>query len=106
MAPVLQLVGARFSNFLLRKLSRQFIVPECRYSKKFKWPYFGSVRCYSHIVGHAGSTIGTVHADMTLTRSKVKVKVMGLLNLQKLAKLCMLAAMTAARLRGFLVYIN
>jgi len=48
--------------------------------------------------GHAGSTTGIVHADMTLTRSKVKVK--GLLNFRKLAKLCMLAAMTVSRLAG------
>jgi len=42
---------------------------------------------------------------MTLTRSKVKVKVKvtGLLNFRQLAKPCMLAAMTAAPLRGFLV---
>jgi len=32
----------------------------------------------NHTVGHAGSPTGTVHADMTLTRSKVKVKVTGL----------------------------
>jgi len=46
-----------------------------------------------------------VYVDVTLTRSKVKVKVKvtGLLNFRKLAKPCMLAAMTAARLRGFLV---
>ena len=37
------------------------------------------------MVGHAG----TVYVDVTLTRSKVKVKVMGLLNFQKLAKPCM-----------------
>ena len=30
---------------------------------------------YSQTVGHAGSTTGIVHADMTLTRSKVKVEV-------------------------------
>jgi len=36
----------------------------------------------------AGSTTGTVHADMTLTRSKVKIKVTGLLNFRKLAKPC------------------
>jgi len=30
------------------------------------------------MVGHAGSTTGIVHADMTVTRSKVKVT--GLLN--------------------------
>jgi len=41
---------------------------------------------------------------MTLTRSKVKVKVMGHLNFRQLAKPCMLAAMTAAPLRGFLVF--
>ena len=41
------------------------------------------------MVGHAGSATGTVHADMTLTRSKVKVKLTGLLNFRKLAKPCM-----------------
>jgi len=46
-----------------------------------------------------------VYADLTLTRSKVKVKVTGLLNFRQLAKPCMLAAMTAAPLRGFLVLI-
>jgi len=44
-----------------------------------------------------------VYADVTLTLSKVKVKVTGLLNFPQLAKPCMLAAMTAAPLRGFLV---
>ena len=34
--------------------------------------------------GHAGSPIGIVHADMTLTRCKVKVKVTGLLKFRKL----------------------
>jgi len=55
------------------------------------------------MIGHAGSPTGIVHADMTLIRSKVKVKVTGLLNFQQLAKPCMLAAMTAAPLQGFLV---
>ena len=55
------------------------------------------------MVGRAGSTTGIVHADMTLNRSKVKVKVTGLLNFRQLAKPCMLVAMTAASLRGFLV---
>jgi len=55
------------------------------------------------MVGHAGSTTGIVHADMTLTRSKVKVKVTGLLNFGQLEKPCMLAAMTATPLLGFLV---
>jgi len=52
----------------------------------------------------AGSTTAIVHADVTLTRSKVKVKVTGLLNFRQLGKPCMLAAMTAAPFRGFLVY--
>ena len=55
------------------------------------------------MVGPAGRPTCTVYADLTLTRSKVKVKVTGLLNFRQLAKPCMLAAMTAAPLRGFLV---
>jgi len=56
------------------------------------------------MVGHAGSPTGIVHADMTLIRSKFKVKVTGLLNFQKLPKPCVLAAMTVsplARLSGY-----
>jgi len=55
------------------------------------------------MVGYAGSPIRTVYVDVTLTRSKVKVNLTGLLNFRQLAKTCMLAAMTAAPLRGFLV---
>jgi len=58
------------------------------------------------MVVYAGSPTYTAYVDMTLTRSKVKVKVTGLLNFRRLAKLCMLAAITAAPLRGFLVYIQ
>jgi len=53
--------------------------------------------------GPAGSPTCTVYAVVTLTLSKVKVKVTGLFNFRQLAKPCMLAAMTAAPLRGFLV---
>ena len=53
------------------------------------------------MVRYTGSPTYTVYVDVTLSRSKVKV--MGLLNLRQLAKACMLAAMTAAPLRGFLV---
>jgi len=53
------------------------------------------------MVGRAGSTTGIVHAYVTLTQSKVKVT--ELLNFPKLAKPCMLAAMTVSVLRGFLV---
>jgi len=58
------------------------------------------------MVGYAGSRTYTVYVGVTLTRSKVKVKVKvtGLLNFRQLAKPCMLAAMTAAPLRGFLVF--
>ena len=58
------------------------------------------------MVGYAGSPTYTAYVDMTLTRSKAKVKVTGLLNFRQLAKPCMLAAMTAAPLRGFLVSYN
>ena len=58
------------------------------------------------MVGPAGRPTCTVYVDLTLTRSKVKVKVTGLLNFRQLAKPCMLAAMTAAPLRGFLVKIS
>ena len=73
------------------------------YLTTFKWPYFSTAYCYSHAVGPAGSPTCTVYVDVTLTRSKVKVKVTGLLNFRQLPKPCMLAAMTAAPLRGFLV---
>ena len=52
------------------------------------------------MVRHAGSTTGIVHADVTLTQSKVKVKITGLLNFRKLAKPCTLAAMTVGPLAG------
>ena len=39
------------------------------------------------MVGHAGSRIRTVYVDVTLTQSKVKVKVTGLLKLQKLPRI-------------------
>ena len=39
----------------------------------------------SHMIGQAASLTRTVHVAMTLTRSKVKVKVTGLLNFRKLA---------------------
>ena len=58
------------------------------------------------MVGYAGSPTRTVHVDMSLARSKVKVKVTGLLNFRQLAKPCMLAATIAAPLRGFLVILH
>jgi len=76
--PRLQLAWARFSNFLLRTFA------ECRYYWDFKWPYFRTAWGYSHMVGQAGSPICIAHTDMTLTWSKVKVKVTDLLIFQKL----------------------
>ena len=103
MGPEVQLIGARFSNFLLQKLSREFKLREYRYFTLFKWPYFATAWCNSHIILNSGSPIRTVYVDVTLTRSKVKVVVTGLFNFRQVAKPCMLAAMTAAPLRGFLV---
>jgi len=63
--------------------------------------YFGTAWCYSNMVGYTGSPTYTVYVDVTLTRSKVKVKIMWLLNFPQLAKPCMLAAMTAAPCGAF-----
>jgi len=41
------------------------------------------------MVGHAGSRIRTVYVDVTLTQSKVKVKVTGLLKLRKLPNIAL-----------------
>ena len=49
---------------------------------KFKWLHFSTAGGYSDMVGHAGSRICTVHTDLTLTWSKVKVT--DLLKFQKL----------------------
>jgi len=49
---------------------------DCRHYRTFIGLYFRIAWCYSHMVGYAGSPIRIVHADMTLTRSKGKVKVM------------------------------
>jgi len=53
------------------------------------------------MIGYAGSPTHTVYVGVTLTRSKVKVSITGLLNFRQLAKPCMLAAMTAAPCRAF-----
>jgi len=55
---------------------------ECRYYRNFKGPYFRIAGSYGHMFGYASSAICIVHADMTLTRSKVKV--MGLLKFRRL----------------------
>jgi len=45
------------------------------------------VREASQMVGQAGSRIRIVYADMNLIRSKIKIKVTGLLNFRKLPKI-------------------
>ena len=44
MGPVLQPVGARFLNFLLRKVSLHLNFMECRYFMTFKWPHISALR--------------------------------------------------------------
>jgi len=66
----------------------------------FKWPHI-SVLGDATVTWLGTLVVYTVYVDMTLTQSKVKVT--GPLNFHHLAKLCMLAAMTAAPLWGFLV---
>jgi len=101
--PGLQLVVARFSNFLLGKVSLEFKLHGMSIFHDIQMAtYFGTAWCYSHVVGYAGSLTYTVYVDVTLTPSKVKVTV--LLNFRQLAKPCMLTAMTPAPLRGFLVF--
>jgi len=79
--PGLQLVGARFSNFLLRKLSREFKLRGMSIFHAIQMAIFRKCVMLSHIVGLAGSPTCIVYDDMTSTRSKIKVKVTELLNL-------------------------
>jgi len=69
-----------------RKAITRVQTAKCPYLTKFKWPYFDSVWCYSHTVGRAGSPTCIVYVDVTLTQSKVKVKVTELLNFRQLPK--------------------
>jgi len=62
MGPGLQLVGARFLNFLLGKLSREFkLRPVSIFHEIQMATYFGTASRYSHMVGHADSARRTVH---------------------------------------------
>jgi len=84
MGPGLQLAGARFPSrkAIMGVLTSNFA--ECWDFTKFKWPYFCTARGNSHTVRHAGILTRTVHVDMTLAWSKVKVKVIDLLKFRKL----------------------
>jgi len=86
MGPSLQLVGVWFSNCLLRKVSREFKLRRMSIFHEIQMAIFRYCAGYSQTVGHAGSPMRIVHVGMTLTRSKVKVKVnvTALLKLRKL----------------------
>jgi len=58
----LRLFGARFSNFLPGKLSREL---KLRRMSIFHDIHVAIFRYCMNIVGHAGSTAGIVHADVT-----------------------------------------
>ena len=87
MGPGLQLVGARFSNFLLGKLSRESKLRGMSIFHEIQMAII-SVVCDTTVrwlgmlvVLHAGLPI--VYVDLTFTRSNVKVKVTGLLKFRK-----------------------
>jgi len=61
--PSLQLIGARFWNFLLESHHVSSSFAECRYYTNFKWPYFCTAGGYGHMVGYA---ICIAHTDVTL----------------------------------------
>jgi len=75
MGPSLQLVGARYLNFLLRKLSHDFKLCRMSILQDFQRAIFlYCLRLWSHCrVPVCWYPICIVHADVTLTRSKVKV---------------------------------
>ena len=75
----LQPVGARFSNFLVRKPSREFKLRGMSILHEFQmtiFPYCWRLRSHGRIC--------IAHTDVTLTWSKVKVNVADLLNFRKL----------------------
>jgi len=73
MGPSLWLVRARFSNSLPRKLLHKFKLRGMWILDEFQMAIFRTAWGYSHMVRHVGSPTCIVHADVTLTWSKVKV---------------------------------
>jgi len=67
MGPGLQLIGARFLNFHLGKLSREFKLRLISIFDEIQMAIFRYCVMYSHVVGRAGSPIRTVYVDITLT---------------------------------------
>jgi len=94
------LVGARFSNFLLGKLSRQFKLRGMSIFHEIQMAIFRyCVTLQSH-----GSACWCptciVHVDMNLTRSKVKVKVTEHLNFPTIAHSCIFLGLSPPLSRG------
>ena len=70
MGPGLQLVGARFLNFLLGKLSREFKLRRISIFHEIQMAIFHYCvmqQSHHHMVGHAGSPTRTVYVGVTLT---------------------------------------
>jgi len=64
--------------------SSKLIVDRDRTAPNLKWPCFCTAGGCGHMVGYGGSPICIAHTDVTLTWSKVKVKVTDLLKFRKL----------------------
>jgi len=83
MGPDLQLVEPNFGISFYKSYHGSSNFAQCRYFTIFKWPYFSSAWGYSQMVGHAGSPTHVLYVDVTLTRSRVKVKVTDLPKFRK-----------------------
>ena len=81
-----RLLGGQFSNFLPGKVSLEFKLHGISIFHDIQMAtYFGRTGwCYSHTIGYAGSPTCAVYVNVTLTRSKVKVKVTDHLNFRQL----------------------
>jgi len=89
MGPNIQLVRAQLFDFPSQKAITSSNFAECWYYRIFNGPYFRIAWGYSHVVGYASSPICIVHADMILTRSKVKVEVTGFWTSENCTLLCL-----------------
>jgi len=64
MGPGIQLLRGQFSNFLLGKVSLEFKLHGMSIFHDIQMAtYFGTGRCYSHMVGYAGSPTYTAYVD-------------------------------------------
>jgi len=75
MVPNLQFVGAQFFNFLLSKLSVYHVTSNfaCQHYRTLKGHISILLDAAVNMVLYTSSPLCIVHAQMTLTRSKVKV---------------------------------